>query len=215
VGQDKPTALLLQKYQSHLSFALSEVSSVDGWYTRQINDMSLREFVLARQEYCQLYHIPSCTECTKLISAAKDLIREKVIKLQTVYEKIFGKQGSKYKTDKAVERLMQLPVVTFPVKEHQRVTIYVTEPEGLNCSKVQRLIQNFLEKQNNKASELSKATLCVVCDLASSGKDKKLIKYTALLISGISLLQAKKLYGIPESTRLKSEVSQALKSGLL
>ena len=154
--------------------------------------------------------LQGCAECIKLISAAKCILTENVVKLQSVYVEQFLNKGSKYKTDKAVKRLMQLPVVVFPVKEHQRVTLYVTESEGLNCSKVQILIQNLLEMQEKKASDLSKATLSIICDLASSEVDKKLIKYTALISSGISSTQARKLYGISESTKLKTEVSQAL-----
>ena len=105
---------------------------------------------------------------------------------------------------------MQLPVVVFPVKQHQRVALYVTESEGLQCSKMESLIQNLLEMQERKASELSKATSSVICDLTRSEADKELIKYTALLSSGVSSAQARKLYGISESTTLKAEVSQAL-----
>ena len=47
--------------------------------------------------------------------------------------------------------------------------------------------------------------------MASSEADKKLIKYTALLSSGVSSAQARKLYGISESTTLKGRsITQAL-----
>lgn len=205
MGQEEKTALF-EKYQCHLSSSLSNVSSVDGWYTSKLNDMTLDEFVVARQEYCQCYHTNSCTECTKLISAAKYIAKEKVDKLQKVHEKHFLKQGSRYKTDTAVKQLMQLPVVAFPVKEHERVILYVTELEGLNCSKAQRLTQNLLAMQKKESSELNKATLSLICDLVSSEADKKLIKYTALLSSGISSTQARKLYGILECSGLNLEV---------
>ena len=61
---------------------------------------------------------------------------------------------------------MQLPVVVFPVKQHQRVALYETESEGLQCSNMETQIQNLLEKQERKASEQSKATLSVICDLS-------------------------------------------------
>ena len=134
-----------------------------------------------------------------------------MVKLQTAFEKYFLKQGSKYKTDKAVKRLMQLPVVAFPVKEHERVTLYVTESEGLNCSKVQTLVQNLLEMLKKHVSDFDKSTLSLICDLATSEVDKKLIRYTALISTGISSTQPRKLYGITESTKLKVEVSQAIK----
>ena len=184
--------------------------TVNGFYVSKISDLSLKEFVLARQEYCHQYHLKGCTECMRLISAAKCILTENVVKLQSVYVDHFLNKGSRYKSEKAVKRLMQLPVVVFPVKQHQRVALYVTESEELQCSKMETLIQNLLEMQETKASELSKATLSVICDLGSSEADKKLIKYTALLSSGVSSAQARKLYGISESTTLKAEVSQVL-----
>lgn len=203
-------AALLHKYLPYISSSLKVFKNENGCYVSKISDLSLEEFVLARHEYCHRHHLQGCDECIKLISAANYIIHENVVKLQSVYVNHFWNKGSKYKSDKAVERLMQLPVVVFPVREHQKVTLSVTESEGLNCSKMQTLIQNLVEVQERKASELSKATLSVICDLASSKVDKKLIKYTALLSSGISLTQAKRLYGISESTALKTEVSQAL-----
>ena len=82
--------------------------------------------------------------------------------------------------------LMQLPMVVFPVKQHQRVALYVTESGELQSSKMDTLIQNLLEMQERKASELSKTTLSVTFHLSSSVADKKLIKYTAVLSSSIS-----------------------------
>ena len=209
MGQEN-TIALLNKYLPYLSSSLSDVMAVNGFYVSKISDLSLKEFVLARQEYCHQYHLKGCTECMRRISAAKCILTENVVKLQSVSVDHFLNKGSRYKSDKAVKRLMQLPVVVFPVKQHQRVALYVTESEGLQCSKMETLIQNLLEMQERKASELSKATLSVICDLASSEADKKLIKYTALLSSGVSSAQARKLYAISESTTLKAEVSQAL-----
>ena len=86
------------------------------------------------------------------ISAAKCILPKNVVKLQSLYVDNFLNKGSRYKSDKAVKWLMQLPVVVFPVKQHQRVTLYVTESEGLECSKMETLIRNLLEMQERKSS---------------------------------------------------------------
>lgn len=203
--------ILLKEYLPYHLSALSDVSAVNGCYISKIKDLSLRDFVVARQEYCHQYHFQGCTECLKLISAAKCLISEKVVKVQSIFVEHFLKKGSKYKTDKAVKRLLQLPVIVFPVKEKERVTLYVTESEEKDCIKLLSLTQSLLDVNQKQSCELNKATLSVICNLASSETDKKLIKYTALLSSGTSSQQAKKKFGISEATKLKSEVSQALK----
>jgi hypothetical protein len=68
----------------------------------------------------------------------------------------------------------------------------------------------LLNVNKNHSHDLSKAALSIICDLASSETDKKLIKYTALLTSGISLQKARKIFGISEASKLKNEVLQAL-----
>ncbi len=203
---------LLQKYLTYRLSSLSDVSAVNGCYTSKINDLSLNDFVAARQEYCKMYHFQGCTECPKLISAAKCIICEKVIKLQSVFVKSFLNKGSKYKTDKAVKRLFQLPVIVFPLQEKDRVTLYATESDTKDCTKLLSLWQNLFNVNKNHSHDLSKAALSIICDLASSETDKKLIKYTALLTSGVSSQKARKIFGISEASKLKNEVLQALES---
>ena len=203
---------LLQKYLPYRLSSLSEVSAVNGCYTSKINDLSLNDFVVARQEYCNMYHFQGCTECPKLISAAKCIISEKVVKLQSVFVESFLNKGSKYKTDKAVKRLLQLPVIVFPLQEKNTVTLYVTESDAKDCKKLLSLSQSLLNENQNHPHEVTKAALSIICDLASSGADTKLIKYTALLASGASLQQARKMFGISEASKLRYEVLQALES---
>jgi len=96
-----------EKYQQFLSLSLGKVKAVNGCYTSQVK-MTLNEFVEARNIYCRLKHSNDCMDCKKIISAANLILTEKVVLLKSVYQKSFMKQGSRYKTDKAVERLMQL-----------------------------------------------------------------------------------------------------------
>lgn len=198
-----------RKYQYYLNSALSDVSSVEGCYTSKIK-MSLSEFIFVRQEYCRENHSNDCLECPKLTTAASCIMTEKVVQLKNIYDEIFLNQGSRYKTDKAIKRLMQLPVIIFPVKNQQNVNLFVAESLGVNVLVVQKMIQKVLETRENEDVQLTKDTLSLLCELASSEKDKKLIKYTCLLSSGVSSTQAKRLYGISEPAALKTEVSKAL-----
>ena len=173
--------------------------------------MTLNEFVIARNNYCQVKHSNDCLECKKITSAANLIMTEKVVLLKNVYEKTYMKQGSRYKTDKAVERLMQLPVVIFPIKIHQRTAnLYVAESHGVDVLAMQKMVQRLMTMQEKEQSGLSKETLSFLCELATSEKDKKLIKYTALASSGASGTQAKKMYGISDPSATRTEVEEAL-----
>lgn len=71
-------------------------------------------------------------------------------------------------------------------------------------------------KQTNTAQipSISKETLKVICDLASSEKDKRLIKYAVCQSSNISAETAKKTYGISDLKYLKDNVEDAIEQAL-
>ena len=54
-----------QKYQLFLSLSFGKVSAVDGCYTSKVN-MTLNEFVIARNNSCQVKHSNDCLECKKI-----------------------------------------------------------------------------------------------------------------------------------------------------
>ena len=59
---------------------------MDGCYTSKV-EMTLNEFVIARNNYCQVKHSNDCLECKKITSAANSIMTEKVVLLKNVYEK--------------------------------------------------------------------------------------------------------------------------------
>lgn len=124
----------------------------------------------------------------RCIFVVKCIFIENVVKFQFVFVDYFLNKGLRYKLDKVVKWLMQLLVVVFFVKQYQRVVFYVIELEGLQCLKMEILIQNLLEMQERKVSEFSKVILFVICDLVSLEVDKKLIKYIVLLSLGVFLV---------------------------
>ena len=84
---------------------------------------------------------------------------------------------------------------------------------NINYQVFEQFIQSYVqvENQGRVKSELSKETLAMICKLASSEKDRCLIKYTACAVTpNISSESAQKLYGISELKKLSSRVEDAL-----
>ncbi len=76
--------------------------------------------------------------------------------------------------------------------------------------------KTLLESKPNTAQipSISKETLKVICDLSSSEKDKRLIKYAVCQSSNISTETAKKMYGISDLKYLKDNIEDAIEQAL-
>ena len=101
---------VFETYKKYVGQNLTNNISRGGAYISHIKDMSLSESQAARKLYCQHHHVPSCLDtCLPLVNAAKEIECQCIVKLQTLFCNHF--KFSLYKTDKAIRRLMQLPVV--------------------------------------------------------------------------------------------------------
>ena len=180
--------------------------------------MSLKEFVIARRDHSEKNHSVSCKECNSLIAAAEQINGNGIVPLKSLFTSHFLATNAKYKSDKAIRRITQLPVVIFPVEtQRAQKKLLVTEQHTtVNYEKVGDFLKTLLESKPYTAQfpSISRETLKIVCDLASSEKDKKLIKYAVCRSSNMSTEVAKKTYGISDLTSLKNDVENAVKQAL-
>ena len=136
-----------------------------------ISDLSLEEFVTAQETYCQRIHNQlSCQQCTSLITFAKELLKQGLVPLS--------------------ESLMQLPVAVFRIKNK----LYVAENRpDMNYIRFLKFL-NMLVPVELMQKGISRENLNILCELASSEKDKKLIRVAAT--TKFSATRAKKELGI-------------------
>lgn len=107
----------------------------DGLYQSLMDNISLVEFSSVKLLYCKANHKVNCTECKTLAESAIYISECGVTSLRTVFCKYFPK--SKYISNKAVRRFMQLPVLIFDVKNKPSGAdrLYVTENKpDMDCS---------------------------------------------------------------------------------
>ena len=86
-------------------------SQDDQLHFSRMTAVSLDEYRRYRAEYCTRYHKEQCVECHALINMALHISQKGIVKVSDVYKSQFPEK--KYQSDKAVRRLMQLPVVIF------------------------------------------------------------------------------------------------------
>lgn len=170
--------------------------------------ISLEDFVPFRTKYCQQQHSVSCEECHVLVDVAKFILEEGIVKVSSLYHKFFPK--NKYKSDKAVRRFLQLPVAIFTLESQSGIScLHVT---GYCPSTDYKQLMQWINKliTPEKVSGLDKNTLSALCKLASSDKDRALVKFAACEAAGLTSKQAQKIYGIGSYKELGQKVRVAL-----
>jgi hypothetical protein len=197
-----------EKYETFVANVRLKLSDVrlcrleDGLYVSLISVVSLKEFVIYRGEYCKRCHNSHCTECLVLINMASYILKEGIAKVSEVFKMQF--LNKIYKSDKAVQRLLQLPVVI--VKGE---FLFVTEKRpDVNYKILLELLPKMLPAEREVGSRISKETLRTLCQLASTESDRKLLKYIATW--GQSAKQAKLAYSIDDNVRKVQQVNQAM-----
>lgn len=183
----------------------------DGLYKSLIDNISLVEFSIVKLLYCEANHRNTCTECKALAECAIDISECGVTSLRKVFCKHFPK--SKYISNKAVRRLMNLPVIIFDTKTKLvgADRLFVTENKSnMDCKSFVRWYSEVIKSENVMGSLLSKEKLKAICDLASSEKDRMLLKHAVCEAQGLSAKEASRKYGVYNLHKLKEHVNQAL-----
>lgn len=200
--QRTPLDMCYLKYKKYSDLKLSDNYKLGKIYVSHIKDLTLEEFVEARQIHCGLQRHSSDCYCNSLVEAAKQIISGGICQLSLLYKTRFNQQ--QYKTDKAVRQLMQLPVVIFPIKSKLYVTRYSS---GTNYDKFIELLENLVP--DSKCESINKEELKLLCSLATNEKDKKLIRVAAS--SHLSATQSKAKLGIDDITSEREAVYVAVK----
>lgn len=209
------TQELLRKYENVIFAGVqSSYVPINGRYDSLLKDFDLHDFIVIRKAFCNKHHqLENCENCGKMISAAQYLSTKGVVTLKDLYVLHFPING-KYKTDKAVKRIMHLPVVIFPLQCNGTKTLYVTEQKKyVDYNLFQKFVESLIDNESVQSAQnpLTKEMLASLCKIASSEKDKRLIKFAACLaVPGMSAEQAKRQYGVSNLTLLTSQVTEAL-----
>ena len=122
-----PTAVdeeIFVNFRQNVCVGLSDLGKCcrgDGLYISMMTAVSLEPYQTNRAESCTRYHNEKCTECSALNKMASHILQEGIVKVCDLYKRQFP--SHKYQSDKAVRRLMQLPVVIFK-QEFLFVTAY-------------------------------------------------------------------------------------------
>ena len=157
--------------------------------------MSLNEYVTTRTIICQTNHKNPCTTCAPLLNIAKQIISSGHMQLSDAFKSAYPAQT--YKTDIALARMLQMPVVC--VKPRQCSTWFLCERvEGVDYVKFLSLTDALLNVEGgvaNASPSISKSELNAVMTLAQSDQERQLIQYLVFKASGMTYTGARKRFG--------------------
>ena len=87
----------------------------EGVRESQFEDLTLAEYVIAKETYCHLCHQDCRRGCNKMITAAKIVLTEKHVALPSLWMRAFP--NINYDCEKAQRRLLQMPVASLSFAE--------------------------------------------------------------------------------------------------
>jgi len=211
---------LYKRYLVHVHSNLSkQAESGPKVYLSSVNDLTLKEFVVARKLYCKLHHKHTtpekCSFCHPLICLAEKIDNDVFCELPSMYRTVFP--NMLYKSSNAIRRLMQLPVVILNLELNGRGSqrLYTTEIQGsTNYYAFSNLCQSMLSKANAKRKEIKgidKETLNLLCQLATTESDRCLIKFSVCKSQNLSSKKAKEEYGFSDLHGKEDKIVNAVK----
>ncbi len=193
---------LIAKYKRYLKRDLtSECKVNDDMYVTLVKDLNLEEFIFSLKCYCSLYHKAGCGKCQSVLNASSCVFKQGVVPLATLYREHFK---CKYKSDKAIRRIIQLPVVIFRAFGQLFVTEFVN---GVDFPKLVSIVSKFVPAKRINGG-LNKESLRLLCELASTEKDRRLIRVAAS--QGQSANAARNSLGISNLTIERERVQEAI-----
>ena len=170
----------------------------DNMYVTCIKDMSLAEYIVAVKQHCHDIHgDKTCDKCKSVVMASKEIAEKGIVPLSALYRQCFG---SLYKADKAIRRVIQLPVIIF---RSFNVTEFVDRVDFLRLT---QCISKYIPQQK-LSTGINKESLQLLCELASTEKDRRLIRVASC--QGMSANEAKAV-GVSNLNEEKRMVFEAV-----
>ncbi|XP_041459979.1 uncharacterized protein LOC121411367 [Lytechinus variegatus] len=182
----------------------SNFSKKDGIYYSSLSGISMRNFIDTKNIICNRTHIQPCERCSAIVKMATAVDERGIVALKELYHMT---TDAGYKSDKAVRKIMQLPAVVFAAgagKKRLFVAEYVTNFDYNNMIHHLNLVPPKIQLH------FSKDEMKEICSLASSEKDRSLIKYVAIKSHNLSAKQSKKRLGVHNPKMLLQNVADAI-----
>ena len=200
------TGKLVQKYLSTKSYP-RVVAVSKNIYVSSINDINLKDYILACRTVCAQKHSATCTECNSLLMIAQSIVDSGYVIMSEAFRKSFP--DIKYTAEVARRKFFQLPLVSITVGDPSsgKSCSYLLENRpGTDYHAIHQILS--AQKESSKEPGITKAALRDILTLAQSDRERELIRYTAFVSGQFSQTSARKQLGLDDMKRRAAEVER-------
>ena len=173
------TTELVQRYLSTKSY--SRVVAVSkNIYVSSINNISLKDYILACRTVCTQKHPPTCIECNCLLMVAQNIVDNGYVTMSEAFRRSFP--AIKYTVEVARRKFLQMPLVNIIVGDPLSgiSCSYLLEHQpGTDYNAIHQILS--VHKESSKQPGITKASLREILSLAQSDHERELIRYTGSL----------------------------------
>lgn len=200
---------LVQKYLSTKSYSRVVIVSKNV-YVSSIDNISLKDYILARRSFCMQGHSTDCTECDSLLMVAQSIVDDGYVIMSEAFRKSFP--TVKYTAEIARRKFLQMPLVNIivgdPSSGKSRSYLLESRP-GSDYNAIHQILS--VQNESSKHPGITKETFKEILTLAQSDRERELIRYTAFVSGQFSRTSARKQLGFDDMKRRAAEVERCIK----
>ena len=175
-----------------------------------MKNLSLPEYISACRTVCSQTHSNTCQECKPILTVAQTIIDDGFVVMSEAFRNAYP--SLKYTAEIARRKFLQMPLVNIVIGNtgSGRACSYLVENQpGMDYTSVYHLISSVIEKQSNVTScGMLKETLKSIMSLASSDRERELIRVTTFVAGKFSQSSARKQLGLEDMNRRTAELEK-------
>ena len=214
-GLGRPVADLITLYNQEVRRLANEPCSKqvsDGVYVSNFSQMSLAEYVQARQRFCSNTHAQPCSPCARMLGVARTVCEVGYCRLSKAFHHV--SPGVTYSAEHARKKFLQMPLASVQIGKPctgKSFTVLVESFPGVESSTISRLLNGLVEvSQTHNPRHLEKSCVKMLLSLAHSDRERETLRYAIFKASGVSQTEARRRYGFEGMKELQMSKKQLL-----
>ena len=137
-------------------------------YLSSINNISLKDYILAPRTVCTQKHPPTCIECDCLLMVAQNIVDNGYVIMSEVFRRSFP--AIKYTAEVARHKFLQMPLVAGDPSSGTSCSYLLEYQPGTDYNAIHQILS--ILKESSKQPGITKASLREMLSLAQSDREE-------------------------------------------
>ena len=211
-GHDNKSILIYQE-QCKLKLCNGDKQKqANNVYVSLFRGLSLGDYIYACATDCEDSHKQPCAKCSGLLSVGSHISEKGFILLSSAFKQAFPDQT--YKPDIAILRFLQMPLASIRVgtPESGQAKWYLVEHvEGVDYIKFSHFAEQLFLKSPQPIG-IGKGEVQELLKLATTDRDRALIRHSVYKTSGLTSSGARKQFGFDSIQERADHIEEHIKT---